>query len=133
MHWMAAHPLRPQPPESAPLLSVAGTAAGVTDELLGLHAEIMRFVEAASPTPAEVYAKAQALHTVIDACRQALQADYPGMEVGGEQHAPQQLCSAAPVSGGSIQHDALLHQLHARLSDSIGASGSLLKGMHPPA
>ena len=49
-HGMAAHPLRPQPPESAPPISVAGTAAGVTDELLGLHAEIKRFVEAVSPT-----------------------------------------------------------------------------------
>ena len=87
MQWLLAHPLRPQPPAPVPLLSVAGTAAGVTDELLGLHAEIKDFVEAASPTPAEAHAKAQALHTVSDACRQALQADYPGMQVGKESTA----------------------------------------------
>lgn len=58
----------------------------VGEELPGMHAEIKRFVEAASPTQTEVHAKAQALHTVSDACRQALQADYPGMEVG-EKHA----------------------------------------------
>ena len=82
LQWLAPHPLRPQPPENVPLLLVAGTAAGLTDELIDLHAEIKRFVEAASPTPAEAHTKAQVLHTVSEACRQALQADYPGMEVG---------------------------------------------------
>ena len=106
MRWLLPQHLRPQPPKSVSLLSVAGTAAGGEDELLGLHAEIKRFVEAVSPTPAEVYTKAQALHTVIDACRQALQAGYPGMEVGGKNAArttATSLCSAASLSGGSVR------------------------------
>eukprot|EP00891_Asterochloris_glomerata_P001086 jgi/Astpho2/1086/Aster-x0983 len=63
------------------VVEVRSGGAVVGEELPGMHAEIKRFVEAASPTQTEVHAKAQALHTVSDACRQALQADYPGMEV----------------------------------------------------